>query len=73
MVLACRRAKPLDASTSVTSKGHPCERSTITESRAAVFRHGDDEPPTWRAIIEHMTLIDEADDYRLIRQHPSFI
>jgi hypothetical protein len=23
--------------------------------------HGDDEPPTWRAIIEHMTLIDEAD------------
>jgi len=22
---------------------------------------GDDKPPTWRAIIEHMTLIDEAD------------
>ena len=25
------------------------------------FWHGDDEPPTWRAITEHMTLIDEAD------------
>ena len=23
--------------------------------------YGEDEPPTWRAIIEHMTLIDEAD------------
>ena len=23
--------------------------------------YGEDEPPTWRAMIEHMTLIDEAD------------
>jgi hypothetical protein len=44
------------------SSGLPCKRVPLAHIRELdEVWHGDEERPTWRAMIEHMTLIDQAD------------